>query len=187
MSIAKRIILFASGGGSNVEAILNYFDQKPNFIFPLIVCNKSHAGVLQIARNHGIDTLIISKQNLESEIILDTFDLYKPDLIVLAGFLLKIPNFIIKHYPSKIINIHPSLLPKYGGKGMYGHYVHEAVVANREQESGITIHLVNEQYDEGTILLQKRVPILPSESATDVAKKVLLLEHEWYSKVIESL
>jgi phosphoribosylglycinamide formyltransferase-1 len=117
----------------------------------------------------------------------DTFDFYKPDLIVLAGFLLKIPDFVVRHYPDKIVNIHPSLLPKFGGKGMYGHHVHEAVVAHGETESGITIHLVNEHYDEGTVLLQKRTPILPSDSAEDVAKKVLQLEHEWYAQVIESI
>lgn len=187
MNQPKHILLFASGGGSNVTAILNYFKEKEGFHFPLVVTNNPKAGVIGIARNHKIDVLLTDKTTLNSEVIVDTFDVYKPDLIVLAGFLLKIPDFLIRHYPNKIINIHPSLLPKYGGKGMYGHHVHEAVVANGEVESGITIHLVNEHYDEGTILLQKKTSISSTDSTEEVAKKVLKLEHEWYSKVIESV
>lgn len=187
MASPKQILLFASGGGSNVAAILDYFKEKVDFQFPLIVTNNPKVGVIDIARRHSIDVLLCDKTTLNSEIIVDSFDFYKPDLIVLAGFLLKIPDFLIKHFPNKIINIHPSLLPKYGGKGMYGHHVHEAVVANHETESGITIHLVNEHYDEGTILLQKQTTISPIDSAEDVAKKILKLEHEWYSKVIESV
>jgi phosphoribosylglycinamide formyltransferase-1 len=187
MRSPKQILLFASGGGSNVAAILRYFQDKSDCAFPLIVSNNPSAGVIDIARKHGIDVLLLDKTKLNSELIVDTFDFYKPDLIVLAGFLLKIPDFLVRHYPDKIVNIHPSLLPKFGGKGMYGHHVHEAVVAHGETESGITIHLVNEHYDEGTVLLQKRTPILPSDSAEDVAKKVLQLEHEWYAQVIESI
>jgi phosphoribosylglycinamide formyltransferase-1 len=187
MTTSKQILLFASGGGSNVTAILNYFKHKDEFCFPLVISNNPEAGVIDIARSHKIDVMLIDKSKLNSEVILDTFDDYKPDLIVLAGFLLKIPDFFVRHYSGKIVNIHPSLLPMYGGKGMYGHHVHEAVIANQDAESGITIHLVNEQYDEGTILLQKRISISPEEGAVELAKKVLQLEHEWYSQVIESM
>jgi phosphoribosylglycinamide formyltransferase-1 len=120
-------------------------------------------------------------------LFLDTIDYFKPDLIVLAGFLWKIPLYLIKAYPQKIINIHPALLPKYGGKGMYGHFVHEAVLSNKEKESGISIHFVNEAYDEGTILLQKSIGINENDTAQSIADKVLTLEHQWYPKVIESL
>ncbi len=183
----KKIILFASGGGSNVAAILNYFNDSKNVEFPLIVTNNPTAGVIQIAQLHKIDLLLIDKKHFQSDAFIDSIDYLNPDLIVLAGFLWKIPTELVLHFNNKIINIHPALLPAYGGKGMYGHYVHEAVVANQEKETGITIHLVNEHYDKGTPLLQKRIPILQSDNANQVAHNVLKLEHEWYSKVIESL
>jgi phosphoribosylglycinamide formyltransferase-1 len=183
----KKVILFASGGGSNVKAILNTFTDNPRIEFPLIVCNNPKAGVINLAKSFGIDVLLIDKAHFNSAILVDTLDMYQPDLLVLAGFLWKIPSHIIAHYPNKIINIHPALLPAYGGKGMYGHHVHEAVVANNETESGITIHFVNEHYDEGTILLQKKVVLLPTDDAQTVASKVLELEHLWYAKVIDSI
>ena len=127
------------------------------------------------------------KQIFNEEVFIDTLESYKPDLLVLAGFLWKIPDYMIMAFPNKIINIHPALLPKYGGKGMYGHFVHEAVIANHEKESGITIHFVNEHYDEGTVLLQKSIPVSIDDVPEELAKKVLKLEHEWYAKVIESL
>ncbi|MBK7691898.1 MAG: phosphoribosylglycinamide formyltransferase [Bacteroidetes bacterium] len=183
----KKVLLFASGGGSNVKAILQYFENNKRVSFPIIICNKANAGVIDIAKQYSIDVLLLDKERFQSEILVDTLEYFKPDLLVLAGFLWKIPDFLIRAFPNKIVNIHPSLLPKFGGKGMYGHFVHEAVVANRESESGISIHLVNEQYDEGTILLQKTVAISSNDSADMVASKVLRLEHEWYAKVIESL
>lgn len=183
----NNILLFASGGGSNVKAILNHFRDRSDVHFPIIVTNKANAGVITIAKEFGIDTLLINKEIFNDEIFIDTIDFYKPTLIVLAGFLWKIPNYMTKAYSNKIINIHPALLPKYGGKGMYGHHVHEAVVSNKETKSGITIHFVNQHYDEGTILLQKEVKIEVNDSSVEVANKVLKLEHEWYSKVIESL
>ncbi len=183
----KKVILFASGGGSNVAAILAYFKNNHHIEFPLIVTNNAKAGVIDIAKQHNIDLLLVDKEHFQSPIFIDTLDLIKPDLLVLAGFLWKIPSNLVTHFPFKIINIHPALLPAYGGKGMYGHYVHEAVVANHEKETGITIHFVNEQYDEGTILLQKKIDVQPNENAETVAKNVLKLEHAWYSKVIESL
>lgn len=183
----KNVLLFASGGGSNVKAILAYFKNNSEVAFPLIITNNPKAGVLEIASENNIDAMLINKAIFSEELFIDTIDFYKPDLIVLAGFLWKIPEYLVKAYPNKIINIHPALLPKYGGKGMYGHFVHEAVVQNHETESGITIHFVNKNYDEGTTLLQKSVSVLPSDTAEEVAKNVLKLEHEWYPKVIESL
>lgn len=183
----KNVLLFASGGGSNVKAILHYFKNSAQVSFPLIITNNPKAGVIGIAQEHNIEVLIINKEIFNTDIFVDTIDFYKPDLIVLAGFLWKIPEYLVKTFPNKIINIHPALLPKYGGKGMYGHHVHEAVVDNHEKESGITIHFVNEHYDEGTILLQKSVALEAADTAETVAAKVLSLEHAWYAKVIESL
>jgi len=183
----KNILLFASGGGSNVRAILDYFDARTDVNFPLILTNKASAGVVDMARERGMDVLLLSKGVFQSDVFLDTIDYFQPDLLVLAGFLWKIPEYLIQAYPHKIINIHPSLLPKYGGKGMYGSYVHTAVLANRETESGMTIHLVNERYDEGTILLQKSLQIAPDETPATLASRVLELEHQWYPRVIENL
>lgn len=183
----KNVILFASGGGSNVQAILDYFKGNDKVQFPLIVCNKAQAGVLDIAEREGIDFLLIDKATFSSEVFLDNLEAYDADLLVLAGFLWKIPTFLIKAYDRKIINIHPSLLPKYGGKGMYGSHVHQAVIENKEVESGITIHLVNEEYDKGTILLQKKVEVLGYDTPETLANKIHVLEHEWFSQVIESL
>ncbi|MBK7764170.1 MAG: phosphoribosylglycinamide formyltransferase [Bacteroidetes bacterium] len=183
----KNILVFASGGGSNVKAILAYFKDRKDVHFPLIVTNNPKAGVIEIAKEHGIDVLLIDKNIFESDIFVDTIDYYKPYLIVLAGFLWKVPEYLIEAYPNKIINIHPALLPKYGGKGMYGKYVHAAVLAHKEKESGITIHLVNERYDEGTILMQKTMKIDKTDTPESLAAKVLTLEHAWYSKVIDTL
>jgi phosphoribosylglycinamide formyltransferase-1 len=183
----KKILLFASGGGSNVRAILEYFRGREDVSFPLIITNNAKAGVIEIAKEYGIDVLLINKSVFQSDVFIDTIDYYQPDLLVLAGFLWKIPDYLIQGYPNKIINIHPSLLPKYGGKGMYGHHVHTAVVANNETESGITIHIVNEHYDEGMILMQKTVTVDIDETPHTLAAKVLKLEHAWYAKVIDTL
>jgi phosphoribosylglycinamide formyltransferase-1 len=183
----KKILLFASGGGSNVRAILEYFRGREDVSFPLIITNNAKAGVIEIAKEYGIDVLLINKSVFQSDVFIDTIDYYQPDLLVLAGFLWKIPDYLIQGYPNKIINIHPSLLPKYGGKGMYGHHVHTAVVANNETESGITIHIVNEHYDEGMILMQKTVTVDIDETPQTLAAKVLKLEHAWYAKVIDTL
>jgi phosphoribosylglycinamide formyltransferase 1 len=183
----KKILMFASGGGSNVRAILDHFGSNEEVQFPLILTNNSKAGVIDIAKAYRVDVMLINKDILLQPHFIDTIDYHKPHLIVLAGFLWKIPDYMIAAYPNKIINIHPSLLPKYGGRGMYGHHVHEAVIANGEKVSGITIHMVNEQYDEGTILLQKEVKVSKTDTAQSLAKKVLALEHEFYPKVIESL
>ncbi len=183
----NNILLFASGGGSNVKSILSHFNGRKDVSFPLVLTNNPRAGVMEIAREYGIDVLLLNKHIFLEEMFIDTIDFYKPHLIVLAGFLWKVPDYIVHAYPNKIINIHPSLLPKYGGKDMYGHYVHEAVVAAKEKESGMTVHFVNEQYDAGTVLLQKKVKLDKSETPETLAAKVLKLEHTWYPKVIESL
>lgn len=183
----KKILLFASGSGSNVRTILQNFYEQPGVSFPAIITNNKHAGVIEIARAAGLDVMVVNKENFYSEVFIDVIDMMKPDLLVLAGFLWKVPDYLVQAYQGKIINIHPALLPKFGGKGMYGHHVHEAVIAAGETESGITIHLVNEHYDEGTILLQKKVDVLDSDTPETLAKKVLKLEHEWYSKVIATL
>ena len=183
----RNILLLASGGGSNVNAILTHFKGREDVHFPLIIANSPKSGVIDIAKDHEIDVMLVNQQIFHSEIFVDTIDFYKPELIVLAGFLWKIPDFITVKYHNKILNIHPALLPKHGGKGMYGHHVHEAVIANKEKESGMTIHFVNEKYDEGTILLQKKVKIDKAETPDTLAAKVLKLEHTWYAKVIDSL
>lgn len=183
----KNVLLFASGGGSNVKAILQYFKGDSGVSFPLIVTNNPKAGVIQIAKDFQIDCMLLNREVFQSEVFLDTLDLYQPDLLILAGFLWKIPDYLIQAYPNKILNIHPSLLPKFGGKGMYGHHVHEAVLAAGETESGITIHMVNEEYDQGRKLLQKTVPVESNDTPETLAARVLQLEHTWYPKVIDSL
>lgn len=184
----KHIAIFASGGGSNALKIIEYFKQSSSVSVSLIVCNRKKAGVLEKARMHNIETLIINKAFLyESRDILKELSNRKIDLLVLAGFLMLIPEYLVDKYPGKIINIHPALLPKYGGQGMYGHHVHEAVKAAGDSYSGITIHFVDKNYDEGSIILQRKCRLAKKDSAEDIAKKVLKLEHKYYSITIEKL
>jgi phosphoribosylglycinamide formyltransferase-1 len=184
----KNVAIFASGSGSNAENIIRYFHSDSDVSFPLILSNKTGAYVHQRAKALGVPSVTFTKQELENgNLILSLLNDNKIDLIVLAGFLLKIPMYLITAYPNKIINIHPALLPKYGGKGMYGHYVHEAVVAAGEKESGITIHYVNEHYDEGNVIFQAKCELFPTDTAEDVAKKVHQLEYEYYPQVIRQL
>lgn len=183
-----NIALFASGSGTNVENIISFFKNKSSINIALIVCNNPEAFVLERAKNHGIPSFLCTNKELkETTVVLDELIKYQIDFIVLAGFMRMIPQYLINHFPSKMINIHPALLPKYGGKGMYGMYVHEAVVANKENQTGITIHYVNEQYDEGAIIFQATCDVLNSDSPDDVAKKVHQLEYEHFPKVIETL
>lgn len=183
-----HIAIFASGGGSNARKIIEYFQNNAKIKVTLVVSNKKDAGVLAIAEEFAIDTLTISKSTFyETEEILKSLDACKISFIILAGFLLLVPNYIIKRYHKKIVNIHPALLPKFGGKGMYGHHVHEAVRAANETETGITIHYANAHYDEGDILFQASCSVAPSDSPEDIARNVLKLEHEHYAKVIENL
>ena len=182
-----RIALLASGSGSNAENIVQYFLNNKEVEFPLILSNNKDAFVHERARKMNIPSFTINKSGFEDGKALWLLQENRIDFVVLAGFLLKIPENILKAYPNKIINIHPALLPKYGGKGMYGSHVHEAVVAHKEEESGITIHYVNENYDEGQIVFQAKCPVLPTDSAHDVAEKVHALEYKHYPEVIEQM
>ena len=183
-----RIAIFASGSGSNAENIANYFSKSHNVDISVILTNNPSAYVLERAKKLGINSKVFTKdQFLKTDKILSFLHENDINYIVLAGFLLKIPQNLLKAFPNKIINIHPALLPKYGGKGMYGDNVHKAVVEAGEKESGITIHYVNEHYDEGVIIFQENCAVLPSDSFKDVANKVHKLEYEHYPKIIESL
>ena len=184
---AVKLAIFASGRGSNAEAILQ-FQSQANYEVALIVVSRSQALVTNLAREKGIPLVVLEKERFQQESpLLESLNEYGIELICLAGFLWKIPDYIIKAFPERIINIHPSLLPKYGGKGMYGSKVHEAVVASGERESGITIHLVNEEYDKGKILFQAKVPVYEKDTAADLASRVLALEHQHLPVVIQAL
>lgn len=183
-----NIALFASGTGTNVDNIINFFSNNKNINIKLVVCNKADAIVLKKAAAKNVPVAIVSdKAVYNSEKLLHFLRANEIDWIVLAGFLWLIPSSIIKSYPNKIVNIHPSLLPKFGGKGMYGTRVHESVIANKEKESGITVHYVNERFDEGEIIFQKSCLLTDNESAASLAQKVHLLEYEHFPKVLEKL
>lgn len=182
-----RIAVFASGGGSNADKICTYFKSHPLISVGLIVTNRASAGVLHVGEKHGIETIYIAKKYWgQPETILQVLQSSGITHIILAGFLSLIPEWLLHAYKDRIVNIHPALLPRYGGKGMYGHYVHEAVKAAGELISGITIHEVNAQYDEGRILFQKEVYLDENDTAEDIARKVLSLEHKYYPRVIET-
>lgn len=184
----KRIVIFASGNGTNAENIIKHFQQTDLAEVVLVLSNKQNAKVLERAKSLNVDAISFTKEELTSEDgILRSLRKVSPDLIVLAGFLLKFPEHIIAEFPNKIINIHPALLPKYGGKGMYGSAVHEAVVNNKETETGISIHYVNENYDEGAIISQHKVKLSETDTPETVAAKVHQLEYEWFPKVIEEI
>ena len=183
----KKILLFASGTGSNVENIIHHFKNHHDIIVVGVYTNNPNAKVLDKAKNHNIPTLIFNREQLTDGFVFDKIAELKPDLIVLAGFLWKMPEEIVKAYPNKIINIHPALLPKYGGKGMYGIKVHQTVLANKEKETGITIHYVNEHYDEGEFIFQQKVAIEDCKTPEEVANKIHELEHKHFPKIIEKL
>ena len=183
----KKIVVFASGSGTNAENIIKYFANKNSATVVAVFTNNSNAKVIDKASNLKVSSEIFSKNELLEGKVLEKLNIINPDLIVLAGFLLKFPESIIENYPNKIINIHPALLPKYGGKGMYGMNVHKAVVANQEKESGITIHYVNENYDEGNIIFQESFPLLGNETPDDVAEKIHELEQKYFPEVIEKI
>ena len=183
-----NVAIFASGAGSNAREIIRYFQDHPVVNIALVVSNKPEAGVLNIGQDAGIPTLIISRERFFNG------DGYLPELtaesigfIVLAGFLWKVPNQLIETYPQRIINIHPALLPSYGGKGMYGEAVHQAVIEAGEKESGITIHYVDGHYDNGDIIFQARCDIQPSDTPATLAEKIHRLEHRHYAAVIENI
>ena len=182
----KNIVLFASGNGSNAEEIIRYFKKNNQGTVVAIFSNKPDAKVLDRAKNHNIPSVVFNKAQLNEGFVLEKLHQFQPDLIVLAGFLLKFPESILKEYP-KVINIHPALLPKYGGKGMYGMHVHQAVLENKEKETGITIHYVNEHYDEGELIFQKSVNIEDCKTAEEIAHKIHELEHQYFPEVIGKL
>jgi phosphoribosylglycinamide formyltransferase-1 len=183
-----RMAVFASGGGSNARKIMEYFKDSRVAEVALVVSNKKNAGVLDIAREHDVPTMLIERQSFyDSQELLEELSKRDIQFIVLAGFLWLVPAYLVKAFKGKILNIHPALLPKYGGKGMYGHHVHEAVKAAGERESGPTIHFVNEHYDEGDVVFQARCAITPDDTAEDIARKVLALEHAHYPRIIEQV
>ena len=184
----KHIAIFATGGGSNAQKIIEHFENHETIKVSLIISNKKTAGVLEKAAVKNIPTLIINREEFyQTENIILKLDAFQIDFIVLAGFLWLMPTYMVKIYAKKVVNIHPALLPKYGGKGMYGMNVHRAVHAAKEAESGMTIHYVNEHYDEGGIIFQAKCSLLLTDSPDDIANKVLQLEHRYYHPVIESL
>jgi len=186
--MTKKIAVFASGNGSNAENIYEYFKKTPTVEVSLILTNNANAGVLERASRLNIPSFVFDRTDFYSSTkIVDVLESNGIDLVVLAGFLWLIPDKLINTFPNKIINIHPALLPKYGGKGMYGDNVHKAVVANGEKESGITIHLVNEHYDEGKILFQAKCDVTPNDTYEDVANKIHTLEYEHFPEVIEKV
>jgi len=180
----KRIALFASGSGSNVENIIRYFADNSEMEFPAVISNRPDAPVHERVKKYNIPSYYFKKSDFENGEVLKFLQEKSIDFIVLAGFLLKVPDNLLKAYPDRIINIHPALLPKFGGKGMYGSHVHEAVVASGEKETGVTIHYVNENYDEGQIVFQAKCPVLPTDSPEDVAAKVHALEYKYFPRVI---
>ena len=184
----KRIAIFASGSGSNAEKIAEHFASNPQVEISFILTNNPQAGVIARARRLHIPVVVFDRTTFyHSSRIIEFLQNQHIDLVVLAGFMMLIPEAMVQAFPNQIVNIHPALLPKYGGKGMYGHFVHEAVVAAQETESGITIHYVNEHYDEGAIIFQATCPVVSTDTPEDVAKKVQVLEHKHFPEVVEQL
>ncbi|GAB4333668.1 MAG: phosphoribosylglycinamide formyltransferase [Flammeovirgaceae bacterium] len=181
-----KVAIFASGSGSNAEKIIEHLQTKREVSF-IVISNKKEAGVYARAQRLKVPCFYFPKSSFENGEVLKFLKKENVSLIVLAGFLLLVPENLLENYPNKIINIHPALLPKYGGKGMYGMHVHQAVVQAKEKESGITIHYCNAHYDEGEIILQVSCPLLPTDTPEDVAHKVQALEHEYFPKVVEKL
>jgi phosphoribosylglycinamide formyltransferase 1 len=182
-----NLVIFASGGGSNALKIIQYFTGHENIKVSAIITNNADAYIVSIAKEHGLPYSVISKKELNNEdYMIKLLEKYKANYLILAGFLLLIPKQLIRNFESKIINIHPSLLPKYGGKGMYGLHIHTAVIDAKEIESGLTIHVVNEEYDKGKVLFQHKVPLLPQDTPKDLAQRILIQEHLHFSRVIES-
>lgn len=185
--IMKKIVIFASGSGTNAENIIKYFDSNESGTVVAVFTNNASAKVIERASKYEVPAEIFSKEELNKGDVLQKINEIQPDLIVLAGFLLKFPEDIIAYYPDKIINIHPALLPKYGGKGMYGMNIHKSIVENKEKETGISIHYVNENYDEGNIIFQKSIVLSGEETPETVADKIHELEQKYFPSVIAEL
>lgn len=182
----KTIVVFASGSGTNAAKIITYFDATETAAVKCVYCNNSNAGVIDRAARLGVFTRVFSRVEYQQEVLEELLAL-KPDLIVLAGFLWKLPKSYIDAFPNQIINIHPALLPKYGGKGMYGQHVFDAIVSNNEAETGITIHYVNEHYDEGAVIFQAKTTVVDTDTAADVAAKTHQLEHAHFAPQLHKL
>ena len=181
----KKIAIFASGSGSNAENIIQYFAQKPQFCVKSVFCNVPDAYVLERAKKYRIPSFVFNREEFRNpDKVFRQLQEQEIDFIVLAGFLWLMPSFITAAWPNKIVNIHPALLPAYGGKGMYGHHVHEAVIAAGEKESGITIHYVNDHYDQGAIIFQPKCPVLPTDTPDDLAARVHELEYRYFPQII---
>lgn len=183
----KKIVIFASGSGTNAENIMKYFVKTKIGTVAAVFTNNPNAQVIDRAKNYGVTIEVFSKDQFIEGEVLQKIDAIQPDWIILAGFLLKFPQKITAAYPQKIINIHPALLPKYGGKGMYGMHIHRAIVENKEKETGITIHFVNENYDEGAIIFQQSIILTGEETPEVVATKIHELEYKYFPEVIEKL
>jgi phosphoribosylglycinamide formyltransferase-1 len=183
-----NIVIFASGGGTNAENLMTSFEGNDLCNVKAVFCNHPDAFVVQRAKNHGIPAFVFTKDELNSpaadNVVAKELDKYGADVVLLAGFLPKVPDFLVERFKDRMINIHPSLIPKYCGKGMHGDHVHEAVVANHETETGITIHLVDTQYDHGRILFQAKCPVSPTDTAEDVAAKIHTLEQAHFPHVV---
>ena len=186
-TLMKNLVIFASGAGSNAENIMCHFNKNGLAKVAVVFSNKADAGVLQKASKYNIPTVVFTKDELQSGEVLSELQKFSPDLIILAGFLLKFPADIIENYPGQIINIHPALLPKYGGKGMYGMNVHRAVAENKDSETGITIHYIDEHYDEGDIIFQKAVALRGDETCEEISEKVQQMEHQFFPEVIQRI
>ncbi len=186
--MGKKIAIFASGSGSNAENIIKYFENNKSIEFPIIISNKSNAYVHRRAEKLCVDSITVDSCILkDGQELLKVLNQYDIDYIVLAGYLLKIPSEVVKAFPNKIVNIHPALLPKYGGKGMYGDNVHKAVKEMNEKETGITIHYVNENYDEGNIIFQAKCEVLTTDSYQEIAQRVHELEYQYFPKIIQKI
>ena len=182
----KKIVIFASGSGSSVENIILSFSKNPEIQVSKVYCNNRDAFVLQRIKKYNVESLVFNLNQLNNDIVLKDLNKVSPNLIVLAGFLKKIPQNIINSFKNKIINIHPSLLPKHGGKGMFGLNVHKSVINDNEKESGFTIHYVNKDYDEGDIIFQKTIKV-STDDPKALAKKVLIEEHKYYPEIIKKV
>jgi phosphoribosylglycinamide formyltransferase-1 len=184
----KRIAVFASGSGSNARALMQYFEFHPDAQVTLLVCNNPDAGVLDIAHENGVEVLLVDREQFyDHRSVSEELKVRGIDMLVLAGFLWLIPPVLVKDFATRIVNIHPSLLPKFGGKGMYGKHVHKAVIDAGETESGITIHFVNEHFDEGSHIAQFSCPVLPGDTPETLAGRIMQLEHNHYPKVVETV
>lgn len=183
----KRLLIFASGAGSNAARILSFFRNDPEAEVAAVFTNRAQAGVIGVAEEANVPVVVFSREALSDGRVLDKIREIDPHLIILSGFLLQVPEEIVSAFSGRIVNIHPALLPKYGGAGMYGMHVHKAVFENKEKESGITIHMVNEHYDEGKIVFQQSVDIADCLSPEEVASRVQSLEHEHFPEIIRQI